>query len=308
MHILACILQHIMTEYECKNELQEDLSIVKLNKSKNGENADKEEEYIVAQLNNHNTINFIAKKICENFTKKYPDLYLTQSHPHFVKLGGRQNSIDVRETKSGETIELKKVSKIKKNKPLNPLIVIPQFAQINKGGLRDYYVEEWYKFMLPEIKRKLDIQADIPDFQSWVKYDAGQGDKKNTTDFTKELEEKHKGKLSDIKNTFVEYLKKQIRKDPIKYQKMVYEDFKTIAREVLNKKDNWCIYGNVDGVTCHLYNKIEFPEDLTHNDFLLDDKKKNISFKILHESGLFRETMICWKNGNGIRNIAFKCI
>ena len=49
-----------MTEYECKNELQEDLSIVKLNKSKNGENADKEEEYIVAQLNNHNTKSSIS--------------------------------------------------------------------------------------------------------------------------------------------------------------------------------------------------------------------------------------------------------
>ena len=287
---------------------EDNMSSIKLDKSKNGENADKEEEYIVTQLNEVNTTNHIAKSIRGSLIVKHPELYSTQIPCHFVKLGGRGNSIDVRESVSSETIELKKVTKLKKIKPQNPLKVIPQFAQVNKGNLRDFYLDEWYKNVLPNIKNKYNIEADIPDYQTWVKYDAGQGDKKNVTNFTKELEGKYKGKLSGMKNDFVEHLKQQIRKEPMKYREMVFEDFKAIAREALAKKDNWCLYGSIEGTICHMYDKVNYPDDLTPEHFLLDDKNKNIYFKISHPSGLFRGAMICWKNGNGIRNIAFKCI
>lgn len=291
---------------ETSNEL-DDFSI-KLNKAKNGENADKEEEYIVTQLNDPSTMNIIAKNIRETFIMKYPYLYSAQSPPHFVKLGGRKNSIDVRESRSGETIELKKVRKIKKDNPRDPLIMIPQFTQVNKGNLRDFYLREWYEKWLPKIKTRYNIQADIPDYQTWVKYDAGQGDKKNVTNFTKELQGKHKGKLSGIKNDFVEHLKQQIRKDTPKYRQMVFEDFQVYAKEALDKKDYWCLYNDINGSICHMYNKVKYPDDLTCEHFLLCEKNKNIYFKITHPSGLFRGAMICWKNGNGIRNIAFKCI
>lgn len=284
-----------------------DFSIIKLSKAKNGENADKEETYIVSQLNNPNTTNAVAKKLRDHFIMKSPEIYSIQSTPHFVKLGGRQNSNDIRETISGITIELKKVSKLKKNKPRNPLTEIPQFNQVTKGKLRDFYLDEWYQSVLPNIKVKYNIQADISDYQTWVKCDAGQGGKQNVTNFTKELEGKYKGKLSGIKNDFVEELKQQIRKEPMKYRQMVFEDFRVYAKEALDKKDCWCLYNDVNGSICHIYNKVNYPDDLTPEHFTLDDKSKNISYKISHPSGLFRGAMICWKNNNSIRNVAFKC-
>ena len=57
----------IMAASESQTILHEEdnLSSIKLDKSKNGENADKEEEYIVTQLNEVNTTNHIAKSIQE---------------------------------------------------------------------------------------------------------------------------------------------------------------------------------------------------------------------------------------------------
>ena len=281
---------------------------IKLSKVKNGENADKEETYLVSQLNNPNTKNYIAIKLREKIIMEHPDLYSELSPPHFVKIGGRGNSIDIMETISGKTIETKKSQKLTENRPPNPLVAIPQFVQNNRGNLRDFYLVEWYQNMLPKIKTNYDVQADIPDYQTWVKCDAGQGDKKYVTNFTEELKEKNKKKLSGMKNGFVDDMKQQIKKDPIKYRQMVFEDFQVYAKEALDKKDYWCLYNDINGSICHIYNKVNYPDDLTQEHFTLDDKSKNTTYKISHPSGLFRAAMICWKNGNGIRNISFKCI
>ena len=140
-----------------------------LNKSKNAKIASEEEKYLVNELNNPDTKNHIAISIINHFKSKYP----SKSSFHFQRKGGRKCNFDIIETTTKETIELKKYSKLK-NKPITPLSILPQFFQTNRGKLTEIYAKNWYEYSLPLIKKKLNIKANIPDFDTWKNYDIKQ--------------------------------------------------------------------------------------------------------------------------------------
>ena len=189
---------------------------------------------------------------------------------------------------------------------------------MDKKKFKTFYIQNWYKDALPKIKSQLKIKSKIPDFNTWEKCDTTQSEK-NITNFTKEIKkcitenstsenEENKKILKTIKNNFVKNLHKEINEDKIEFTKMVFADYKGFAEEALNKKDNYCLYKDINENKCYMYNKITFPNYLNYENLTLNEKSVNLSFKISDKNKLFREAMVCWKNGTGIRNVAFKCI
>ena len=255
-----------------------------MNKSKNAKIASEEEKYLVNELNNPDTKKSFV--FINHFKSKYP----SKSSFHFQRKGGRKCNFDIIETTTKETIELKKYSKLK-NKPITPLSILPQFFQTNRGKLTEIYAKNWYEYSLPLIKKKLNIKANIPDFDTWKNYDIKQSSNK-ISDFTKEIkhtisENKKKDKiLKNIKYDFVKYLRIDIKNQMKYYQKTVFEDFKVFATESLNKKDNWCIYKDIHNELCYLYDKVEYPSYLTQNDFVIDETSDDLKFLISDKNQL----------------------
>ena len=160
--------------------------------------------------------------------------------------------------------------------------------------LRKYYAKEWYK-ILPEIKKKYNLQNEIPIFSIWYKNDASMGSV--VTEFGKELKSKvNRKELGKIKANFVKNL--LVTKEQ---ENELLEDYFRESKFVLDDKDCWLVISEKHNAI-KFFDKIE-PENIEQLE--RNYKSKDLVYKI--NSKIFNEIRIRWQNGNGIANISVQC-
>ena len=162
----------------------------------------------------------------------------------------------------------------------------------------------WYdKFIgSGEIKKKFDIKADIPSFETWYNNDC-MNQSKAQTEFGKELYEKQKNSKNDG-------LAKNERKNIIETIEITEEDLKELAKEVLpivtqvlNDKDYWL---SIKG-TLSDKNEIKwYPKlSVTKIDKVDPMKCKDLWFEFHCDNDFTFKGHLRWGYGQGVANLRF---
>ena len=260
------------------------------NKSKNEINAKNMEKKIVTDINNNTEYGKEIKKQFFNIFKK---------NIVSAKRVGEKKHYDIEFILDDSTTfrcELKSSKKHNPKKWKMPWQYATQYLNGTGDKFRiiKWYGEEWYR-QLPEIKKKYNLQNDIPSLEDWWKMDANMGSVR--TAFGKEFKESVSAKERGIlKKCFVNSLVV-----PEEEVHNLLTDYIRESKLVLEEKDCWLVVSESHNDIV-LFDQIQPPSPTTT---IYRKKCADLVYSV--DSKNFKEIRIRWQNGNGLANISVQC-